>query len=64
MPTRLSRGRIRSWIRLSLAPCRAGSRAFRMFLVAVASAFGAPRPKILRHEDALAQMAEEDAAQQ
>jgi hypothetical protein len=67
MPSRLSRGRIRAWVRLSLSPCRATSRAFRVFLVAVAAAFGAPKPKLLRHEDAVAQVgqvAEEDAAQE
>jgi hypothetical protein len=64
MPSRSSRGRIRTWIRLSLAPCRATSRAFRILLVALGAAFGAPRPQVLRHEDAVAQVAEKNAAQE
>jgi hypothetical protein len=39
-------------------------RAFRVFLVAVAAAFGAPTPKLLRHEDAVVQVADEDGAQE
>jgi len=34
-----------------------------MFLVAVAAAFGAPKPKLLRHEDPIVQVADEDAAE-
>jgi hypothetical protein len=64
MLSRVSCGPIRSWVRLALSPWRASSRAFRTFLVALAAALGAPKLKLLRHEDAVAQVADGDAAEQ
>jgi hypothetical protein len=63
MLSRVSCGPIRSWIRLALSPWRASSRAFRMFLVALAAALGAPKPKLPRHEDPVVQVADEEAAE-
>lgn len=63
MPSRVSRGPVRSWTRLASLPFRAGARSCRMFLVALAAALGAPPPKLLRHEDAVVQVAEEEAAE-
>jgi len=63
MRSRSSWGGIR-WIRLWLLPCRAGSRAFRALLVALAAALGAPKPKLLRQEDPVVQVDERDAREQ
>ena len=63
MAPRVSRRPIRSWIWLAVFPLRASSRACRMFLIALAGALGPPKPKLLRHEDAVAQVAEDESAE-
>jgi hypothetical protein len=63
MPSRVSCGLVRSWSKLASLPFRAVARLCWMFLAAVGAAFGAPKPKLLRHEDPIVQVAEEDAAE-
>ena len=60
MVSRASRGLTRPWIRLALVPFRAS----RTLLLALAGAFARPRPKPLRHEDAVAQVAEDEATEE
>lgn len=63
MPSFHRRGPVPSWTRLARAVVRPLWRLFHVLLVALAAAFGAPPPKLLRHEDATVQVAhgEDDA---
>jgi hypothetical protein len=63
MASRVARWPIRSWIWLAVSPLRASSRVCRMFLIALAGALGPPKPKLLRHEEAVAQVAEDEATE-
>ena len=60
MISRRLRGRARACLRLAGWPLRAIARAGRMLLVAVAGAFGAPPPKVLRHSDDVVQVEQDD----
>jgi hypothetical protein len=59
MTSRVSRAPARSWLRLALFPFHVLSRFGRMFLLALAGAFGGPPPKPPRHEDDVVQVAED-----
>ena len=64
MTSCMLRGRARACFRLLHWPIRAIGRVGRMMLVAVAGAFGAPPPKFLRHDDAIAQVAQGEVARE
>jgi len=61
MTSRVSRAALRSWTSLVCLPLRALGRACLILLTAVAGALGAPPPKLLRHEDAVVMVAEQEA---
>ena len=63
MPSAVRRGPVRPWTRLPRLVVRALARMFHILLVAFAAGLGAT-PKavlLLRHEDPVAQVAEEEA---
>lgn len=60
MTSRILRRRARACLRLAGRLLRAIARAGRMVLVAMAGAFGGPPPKVIRHVDAIAQVAQEE----
>ena len=61
MISRMLRGCARACVRLAGWPLRAIARVGRMMLVALAGALGGPRPKVLRHVDAVVQVAQDEA---
>lgn len=60
MTSRMLRGRACACLRLAGRPLRAIARAGRMLLVAMAGAFGAPPPKVLRQVDAIVHVAQDE----
>ena len=60
MPSRVSRAPIHAWSRRACWPLRCLARACLMLLLAMTGALAGPRPRSLRHEDAVVQVAEED----
>jgi len=63
MPSAVRRAPVRSWTRLPRLVVRALARMFHILLVAFAAGLGAaPKPVLLlRHEDPVAQVAEDEA---
>jgi hypothetical protein len=63
MPSAVRRAPVRPWTRLPRIALRALARMFHILLVAFAAGLGAtPKPVfLLRHEDPVAQVAEEES---